>query len=82
MRRPPTPAQEQKRCDKFNELNPVGTRVNYWRGLMEGTPSGTGETTHPAQLLSGHTAVVWIKGCSGCIGLTHVTAARAEAAHA
>ena len=25
-----------------------------------------------AQLLSGHTAVVWIEGCSGAVGLTHV----------
>lgn len=63
---------EKARVELFNGAYPVGTEVNYWRGLMEGVPSGSGKTKTPAQLLSGHTAVVWIEGCSGCISLTHV----------
>jgi hypothetical protein len=57
----------------FNNANPVGTLVNYWRGARNGfKPSGQGRTENRAMVLSGHTAVVWITGCSGCIALTHV----------
>lgn len=56
----------------FNKQVAVGARVRYWRGIKIGAPSGEGETTGPATVLSGHTAVVWIKGCSGCIALSHV----------
>lgn len=77
---PPTPAQrakfQQKVVDAFNKLHPVGTLVSYWRGLKTGDPSGTGKTKYAAQLLSGHTAVVWIEGCSGCISLSHVEVRR------
>lgn len=62
---------------KFNSLFPVGTLVDYWRGAREFggaelTPSGRGRLKHKATVLSGHTAVAWIEGCSGCIALTHV----------
>ena len=56
----------------FNKANPVGTVVRYWKGLKEGEPSGVGPTTHEASLLGGHSAVVWIDGCSGCVALSHV----------
>lgn len=56
---------------KWNERFPVGTRVRYWTGLREGIGK-TGLTETQAQLLSGHTAVVWVEGCSGCVALSHV----------
>lgn len=62
---------------KFNRQFPVGTLVDYWRGAreidgVELTPSGRGRTRSKATVLSGHSAVVWIEGCSGCVALTHV----------
>jgi hypothetical protein len=60
----------------FNEVVPEGTMVRYWRGAREGEPSGTGRTRCPAQVLSGHTAVVWIEGFRGCVALSHVEVIR------
>lgn len=55
----------------WNERYPVGTPVHYWRGVRHGEPR-TGTTRTAAQLLGGHTPVVWIDGTSGAIALTHV----------
>jgi len=57
---------------QWNKYHPVGTEVRYWRMDRWGEPSGTGKTRSIAQLLSRHTPVVWIEGCSGSIALTHV----------
>lgn len=56
----------------WNDANAVGTVVRYWRGAKSGEPSGVGETVSRAAVLGGHTAVIWINGCSGCIALSHV----------
>lgn len=66
----------------FNASHPIGTLVYYWRGARDlhqvggrshrFEPSGRGVTTDRAMVLGGHTAVVWIAGCSGAIALTHV----------
>lgn len=72
-----------KAAADFNATHPVGTEVDYWRGVRDlydvgqgrshrFEPSGRGVTTGRAMVLEGHTAVVWIDGCSGCIALTHV----------
>lgn len=61
----------QKQADAFNKKNPVGTPVQYWTGVKEG-PGKTGATRSEAQVLGGHTAVVWITGCVGCVALSHV----------
>ena len=63
--------KEQKRCDEFNAKHPVGTPVRYWTGLREGE-GRVGKTRSSAEVLSGHTAVVWVEGCRGCVALTHV----------
>lgn len=62
----------QSEVDHFNRVNPVGTMVRYWKMHKHGEPSGTGPTRTPAQVLSGHTAVVWIENCSGCVAISHV----------
>lgn len=70
-----TPARlnsPQADVDAFNETVPVGTLVRYWKMAREGEPSGTSKTSTMASVLSGHTAVVWIEGCSGCVALSHV----------
>ena len=66
----------QKEVDDFNAAMPVGTMVRYWKMDRVGEPSGSGKTRTPAQILSGHTAVVWIEGCSGCISVSHVEVAK------
>ena len=66
----------QKEVDQFNAATPVGTMVRYWKMDRVGEPSGSGKTRTPAQILSGHTAVVWIEGCSGCVALSHEEVAK------
>ncbi len=66
------PAEEQRKVNDFNRLYPVGTVLRYWRGEKRGESSGAGRSYAAANVLSGHTAVVWIEGCSGCIALSHV----------
>lgn len=71
---PPSPQEVATAlADLWNTRHPIGTVVRYWRGLMEGEPSGTGPTRTAAQVL-GDNAVVWIAGCSGCVHLSHVLA--------
>jgi hypothetical protein len=60
----------QAECDRFNAKCPVGGAV-----ILQtdgGEPHET-VTTSEAQVLSGHSAVVWMKGISGCYLLSHVT---------
>lgn len=62
---------QQKLVTDWNVNVRVGASVVYWTGAREG--DGTkGETRTNAQLLSGHTAVVWVTGHVGCIALSHV----------
>ena len=59
----------QSKVDVFNEKHPVGSSVTVVKDLGEKI-----ETTvrHPAEILSGHTPVVWLKGISGCYKLDRV----------
>jgi hypothetical protein len=55
----------------WNERFPVGTPVTYWPGRREGHGQLT-TTSSEAQLLGGHTPVVWLYDVSGCVALSHV----------
>ena len=68
----PPKKNPQIEVDNFNRSVPVGTMVRYWKMDRVGEPSGTGKIRHPATVLSGHTAVGWVEGCSGCVALTHI----------
>jgi len=61
----------QSKVDAFNQRNPVGTPVTVVKDLGEKI-----ETTvrFPAEVLSGHTPVVWLYGISGCYCLNRVVA--------
>ena len=60
-------------CQKFNEDFPVGTLMRAWPGALHSGRSVTGAVLEPgATVLSGHTAVVYIEGVSGCLALTNV----------
>ena len=66
----PTMAQLTAECARWNAANPVGTPVNVRMdcGEIRETVTRTG-----AQILSGHTAVIWLDGISGAYLLSRVT---------
>jgi hypothetical protein len=70
-------AQLQAVCDKFNASNPVGAAVTV---QLDGGEVRETTTTSEAQVLSGHTPVIWLKGISGCYLLDRVTPVKAVAA--
>jgi hypothetical protein len=69
-RRPPSPAKLQAACDKFNAAHQVGAAVTV---QLDGGEERETVTTSEAQVLSGHSAVIWLKGISGCYLLERVT---------
>ncbi|RFP19136.1 hypothetical protein [Duganella sp. BJB475] len=73
-RRPPSAAQLQAACDKFNAAHQVGAAVSV---SMDGGEVRETVTTSEAQVLSGHSAVIWLKGVSGCYLLERVTPVQA-----
>ena len=62
---------EQDIIDTWNKQHPVGTAVVYkhddGRNIVSSTRS-------EAELLGGHTPVVWLTGVSGCYALDKVVA--------
>lgn len=66
----PNLKQMQAQCDKFNARVPVGGAVTV---LLDSGENRETVTTSEAQILSGHTAVIWLKGVSGCYLLDRVT---------
>jgi hypothetical protein len=60
----------QDQCDKFNARVPVGGAVTV---LLDGGEKRETVTTAEAQILGGHTPVVWMQGVSGCYDLDRVT---------
>jgi hypothetical protein len=59
----------QKDCDRWNAHHPVGTQVDV--RLDNGLTART-TTKSRAEMLSGHTAVIWLDGISGCYMLDRV----------
>ncbi len=60
----------QKQCDAFNAETPVGSEVRVRKDNGEVVLT---TTTAEAQVLSGHTAVVWLDGIPGCYLLDRVS---------
>ena len=63
-------------ADEWNALYPVGTPVVAYPGCRPADdPNDERLITHTrsrAEVLGGHTDVVWVEGHSACIALTHV----------
>lgn len=61
--------RKQQLVDQFNASVPVGApvRVRLDSGELRET-----KVTMPADLLGGHTPVVWLEGISGCYALDRV----------
>lgn len=74
----PTLAQLEKQCSDWNAAHEVGTTVSYEEIVGEGE-TFRGKSKSEAQVLSGHTAVIWLEGKSGCVSLEHCKAVVAEA---
>lgn len=60
----------QRQCDDFNRRYPVGQRVALKR---DGGDVVLTTTRTTAGILSGHSAVIWLEGISGCYLLDRVT---------
>lgn len=58
----------QARCDNWNSKYPIGTKVEYHPTIGE-PAHRVRKTKTLAQILSGHTAVIWLDGESGCVAL-------------
>lgn len=67
---PPSLKSLQKQCDAFNQRYPVGQRVTVRKD--DGTGLSTVTQTE-AHVLSGHSAVISVKGISGVYLLARVT---------
>jgi len=58
-------------CEQWNRTHPVGSRVDV--RLDSGEVRET-VTRSAAEVLSGHSAVIWLKGITGCYLLDRVRA--------
>lgn len=65
----PSPRKLQKSVDDWNAKYPVGTPVVL---LKDSGENFSTTTRSEAQVLSGHSAVVWLVGVSGCYQLDRV----------
>ena len=71
-----TTAALQAQCDQFNQTHPVGTAVTVQLDFRD--EPFTTVTRSTAQVLSGHSAVIWLEGVTGCYLLDRVTPAIAS----
>ncbi len=73
MRRPKrlSPREMELECENWNLKHPIGTEVTV--ELDSGEMRATA-TTSAAQMMSGHTAVIFLHGISGCYLLSRVRA--------
>lgn len=69
--RKPNIKKMQAECDAFNAKCPVGSKVRVNLDFVD-EPFET-VTCSEAQILSGHTPVVWLRDVSGCYLLDRVT---------
>lgn len=69
MRKPPSPKQLEAACARWNAAHPVGTKVIVRR---DGGQEEETATRSEALVLSGHSAVIWLDGISGCYLLDRV----------
>jgi hypothetical protein len=58
----------ERECQEWNEKNPIGTSVQF-HPVIGGLGYRVRKTRTEAYVLSGHTAVVFLEGESGCVAL-------------
>jgi hypothetical protein len=62
-------AELHRRCAEWNAAHPIGTPVTV---TVDSGRTFSTSTRSRAQVLSGHTAVIWLAGISGCYALERV----------
>lgn len=77
MKRPPNPRAQQAAVDEWNANWNVGQRVRVT--LDDGSVIET-ETRSEAELLGGHTAVIWVDGIAGAYRLDRCKSVAEKAA--
>lgn len=70
MKRPPTLTSQLQAVENWNQTVPLGCPVKV--KLDDGSVKESW-TTSRAQMLGGHTAVIFLKGISGCYMLSRCT---------
>lgn len=71
----PALLKQCKAIKKWNDAYPLGQHVYYRRDLGQIVET---VTRSRAELLNGHTAVIWLSGISGCVALERVSAKTSE----
>jgi hypothetical protein len=73
-RRPKRPSQAamEAACKAFNTSHPIGSKIWVAPGSREGRYVEVEVREPGAQVMSGHTVVVYVTGGHGCIALSHV----------
>lgn len=69
----PTLAQLEQQCSAWNAAHEVGVTVAYEEIRGEGE-TFRGKSRSEAQVLGGHSAVIWLEGKSSCVSLDHCMA--------
>jgi hypothetical protein len=72
----PNPAALQRQCDDWNAHYPIGQAVTLQKDKFSASDIREGVSTvtrSKAEVLSGHSAVIWLEGISGCYLLDRVT---------
>jgi hypothetical protein len=73
MNRRQSPAEMQAACDAFNAKHAVGDTITVFTGPIGENPREA-QVRYPAEIMGGHTAVVYTS-IGGCVALTHVQGA-------
>lgn len=58
----------EKAVERWNRKYPIGTNVRFY-SVKGGRTFKDTKTTTAAYVLSGHTAVVFVEGVTGCVAL-------------
>lgn len=72
-----TQGQMQAACDRFNATYRVGDTITVYTGLIGENPRHA-HVRYPAEIMGGHTPVVYVSGGRGCIVLTHTAPPSAQ----
>jgi hypothetical protein len=63
----------QKQCDNFNAKHGVGQAVTV---RLDNSETKSTTTRSKAEVLGGHSAVIWLEGISGCYLLSRAKVQR------
>ena len=77
----PTLAQLETQCSAWNAAHEIGATVAYEEIRGEGE-TFRGKSRSEAQVLGGHSAVIWLEGKSSCVSLDHCMVLTDDAVHA